>query len=343
MLFRRTRNGLLIDHGTHVVSAARVARLEDNPMVIESAAEFAPADRVGLESWLFETFSGQKGLIPAVCGFNPAHAILRRNGNVNPRRLPEPGYLAGLVNEHARRDSLADWMLAALNPKDGTPLEQAGAPRHGLLLGVPLGEVRRAQENFVKLGILPRRLEYNLLPLLGGVAHCAAHQGLADAIVVSEVEATHTNIFILGKDGVHTPEPLQHGFDSIVDATQKEFGLSTPDFGRIRMEALDDELLERSRRLVRPIARQLKPAVDYYELQTGQRVSSLFCPGLPAKLAWIGEALAASDKLTLFQPDCVAWCERVGISVPSDGSLSLGPRWLGPLSLLARLAPVATP
>ncbi|HYC70848.1 MAG TPA: hypothetical protein VEB66_06555 [Opitutaceae bacterium] len=342
MFFRRTRNGLLIDRGTHLVSVARVSRLDDNPMVIEAAAEFLPGDRAGLENWLFETFTGQKGLIPAVCGFNPPQAILRRNGNLNPRRLNEDGYLAGLVNEHARRDSLADWLLAALNPKDGTQLENAGAPRHGLLLGVPLSEVRRAQEDFVKLGVLPRRLEFSTLPMLGGVAHCAGAQGVPDAIVVCGVEATHTNIFILGKDGVHTPEPLQHGFETIVDATQKEFGLATPDFGRIRMEALDDELLERSRRLVRPIARQLKPAVDYYELQTGQRVSSLFCPGLPAKLAWIGEALAASDKLALFQPDCTAWCERVGLRVPTDGSLSLGPRWLGPLSQLARLTPPAT-
>lgn len=341
MFFRRTRNGLLIDAGTNLVSVARVVRLEDNPIVIEAAAEFALADRAGLENWLFETFSGQKGLIPAVCGFNPPHAILRRNGSINPRRLPEPGYLAGLINEHARRDSLADWLLAALNPKDGTQLEPSGAPRHGLLLGVPLAEVRRAQENFVKLGILPRRLEYNTLPMLGAVAHCAAAQGVPDAIVVCEIEADHTNVFILGKDGVHTPEPIQHGFDTIVEATQKEFALTTREFGRIRMEALDDELFERSRRLVRPIARQLKPAVDYYELQTGQRVSSLFCPGLPAKLAWIGEALAASDKLALFQPDCAAWCERAGLRAPADGSLSLGPRWLGPLSQLARLTPLA--
>lgn len=343
MFFRRTRNGLLINFGTHLVTAARVARLEDNPIVIEAAAEFAPGDRAALENWLLETFVGQKGLIPSVCGFIPPGAVLRRSGNINPRRLPEPDYLSGLVNEHARRDSLADWLLTALNPKDGTQLDPTGAPRHGLLLGIPLPEVRKAQDEFVKLGILPRRLEHSTIPLLGGVAHCAAAQGVNDAVVVCEIEAGHSNIFILGKDGVHTPEQLQHGFDTIVDATQKEFGLDTVEFARIRMESLDDELLERSRRLVRPIARQLKPAVDYYELQTGQRVGALFCAGLPVKLAWIGEALAASDKLALFQPDCAAWCAQVGITLPSDGSLSLGPRWLGPLSQIARLPAPATP
>jgi hypothetical protein len=343
MIFRRAQNGLLLDYGTHAVSLARLSRLEDNPIVIEAAAEFAPSDTAGVDAWLRETFAGQKGLIPTVCGFHPRGAVLRRNGNVNPRRLTEPDYLPGLVNEYARRESLSDWLLAALNPKDGTPLETQGAPRHALLLGVPLPEVRQTQETVVKLGILPRRLEFNTLPMLGGVAHCAAAQGITDAIVVCEIEADHTDIYIIGKDGIHTPEPLQPGLESIIEATQKEFELTTPPFARIRLEALDDELFARSRRLVRPLARQLKPAVDYYELQTGQRVGALFCPGLPVKLAWIGEALAASDKLTLFQPDCAAWCPSIGVRVPEDGSISLGPRWLGPLSQIARLTvPVAS-
>jgi len=343
MIFRRARSGLLINYGTHQVTVARLSRLEDTPIILEAGAEFAPADAAGIETWLRETFAGQKGLIPAVCGFNPPGGLLRRNGNVNPRRLAEPDYLAGLVNEHARRESLTDWLLAALNPKDGTPVEQHGAPRHALLFGVPYADIRRMQESLVKLGILPRRLEFNTLPMLGGVAHCAAAQEILDAIVVCEVESAHTNVYILGKDGVHTPEPLQHGLDAVIETAQKEFALTTPEFARIRIEAPDDELLERSRRLVRPLARQIKPAVDYYELQTGQRVGALFCPGLPVKLAWIGEALAASDKLAHFQPDCAAWCERIGLRVPADGSLSLGPRWLGPLSQLARFTAPATP
>lgn len=341
MFFRRARSGLLIDFSAHQVSVARLSRLEDKPIVLETGAEFARDDMAGVQAWIREAYAGQKGRIPAVCGFHPSGAVLRRNGNVNPKRLSESDYLAGLVNEYARRDSLNDWLLAALNPKDGTPLENQGAPRHALLFGLPHAEIRRTQEDLLKLDVLPRRLEYNTLPMLGGVAHCAATQGINDAIVICEIESTHTSVFILGKDGVHTPEPLHHGLDAIIESGQKEFGLTTSPFARIRLEALDGDLQERSRRLVRPLARQLKPAVDYYELQTGQRVGAVYCPNLPVKLAWIGEALAAADKLTLFQPDCAAWCERVGLRAPPDGSFTLGPRWLGPLSQIARLSAAA--
>lgn len=343
MIFRRVRSGLLIDFGAHQTSVARLARLEENPIRIEAAGELPAGDHVGLEAWLHATFDDQKGLIPAVCGFRPSSGVLRRNANVNPKRIAEPDYLAGLINEHVRRDSLADWKIAALNPRDGTPLDQLGAPRHALLYGVDYHEVRRVQKELVGLGVLPRRLEFSTLPMLGGVTHCAASQGVTDAIVVCEIEAGYSSVFILGKDGVHTPEPLHNGLDAIVEAAQREYALETADAARTRLETIDDDLIERSRRLVRPLARLLKPSVDYYELQTGQRVSSVFCPNLPPRLAWIGEALAASDKLTLFQPDCAAWCERVGLSVPTDGSISLGPRWLGPLSQIARLGQPATP
>lgn len=343
MIFRRVRSGLLIDFSAHQVSVARLARLDENPIRIEATGELDADDAAGLKTWLRETFDDQKGLIPAVCGFRPLSAILRRNANVNPKRLPEPDYLAGLVNEHARRDTLADWKLAALNPKDGAPLQPQGAPRHALLLGIDYAEVRRTQKTLIDLGVLPRRLELSTVPLLGGVIHCAAAQGVMDAIVVCEIEAGYSSVYILGKDGVHTPEPLHNGLDAIVEAAQREFALDSAEAARTRLETVDDDLMERSRRLARPLARLIKPAVDYYELQTGQRVGCVFCPNLPPKLAWIGEALAASDKLALFQPDCSAWCGQVGLTVPTDGSISLGPRWLGPLSQIARfnLAPAS--
>jgi hypothetical protein len=337
MILRRVRSGLLIDFSAHQVSVARLARLEENPIRIESAAELPAGNTPALETWLHETFDDQKGLIPAVCSFRPLSAILRRNASVNPKRLGEADYLAGLVNEHARRDSLSDWKLAALNPKDGAPLDPVGAPRHALLVGIDHAEVRRIQKTLLDVGVLPRRLELSTVPMLGGVMHCAANQGVTDAVVVCEIEAGHSSVYILGKDGVHTPEPLHNGLDSIIEAAQREFALDSAEAARTRLETVDDDLIERSRRLARPLARLIKPAVDYYELQTGQRVGSVFCPNLPTKLAWIAEALAASDRLALFQPDCTAWCEKVGLSIPTDGSISLGPRWLGPLSQVARL------
>lgn len=305
--------------------------------MLEAVAEFSHKDPEGLRAWLRDTFSDTKGYIPAVCGFTPRNAVLRRNASINPRRLAEPGYLPELVNEYARRESLQHWRVAVLNPKDGTPLDTQGVPRPGLLFGIDNADIRAMQEKLVGLGILPRRLELSTLPLIGGVAHCAASQGITDAIVICLIEPDRTHVYIMGKDGVHTPDPLQQGLDDLIEATAKEYTLATPEFARIRMESLDEDLLARSRRLVRPLARQLKPAVDYYELQTGQRVGAVYCANLPARLAWIGEALAASDKLNLFQPDCAAWCEQIGLRVPTDGSMALGPRWLGPLSQIAHL------
>jgi hypothetical protein len=85
------------------------------------------------------------------------------------------------------------------------------------------------------------------------------------------------------------------------------------------------------------LSRHLRPAVDYFEMQTGQRIGALFCAHLPERLSWLEEALAAAVDLEYFSPDYGQWLPSVGLDVPAHALL--GPSWVQPLSLVAQLAP----
>jgi hypothetical protein len=85
------------------------------------------------------------------------------------------------------------------------------------------------------------------------------------------------------------------------------------------------------------LSRHLRPAVDYFEMQTGQRIGALFCAHLPSRLAWIEQALSVAVDLDLFSPDFLAWLPAVGLQtgdspVPSHS-------WLQSLSLVGQLIP----
>ena len=119
--------------------------------------------------------------------------------------------------------------------------------------------------------------------------------------------------------------------------------LSAPDAAAARklLEQPTDELKHHGRRLIRMLSRHLRPAVDYFEMQTGQRIGALFCAHLPERLAWLEEALATAVDLEYFSPDYTQWLPSVGLDAP--GHALLGPSWIQPLSLVAQLAPGGPP
>jgi hypothetical protein len=103
-----------------------------------------------------------------------------------------------------------------------------------------------------------------------------------------------------------------------------------------RLEEANEETVAQGRRLVRILSRHLRPAIDYFEMQTGQRVGALFCSHLPSKLGWLERALAAAVDLDFLTPDMVAWLSAAGLQV--EGAESLGPSWFQALSAIAQLS-----
>ena len=334
---RNKRTGVLLNLTEHSVQLARLGRLDEKPLVVDAFAELAATDDEGILRWLHSTASEHgPGFIAGYCGFHPVERVLLRE-NINPRRFAEPEYLRTLLAEQAKLPTVKDWQVSALHPVDGEPFTVATPPRPGLLLGLPLTPVRETQQRLRKLNIRPRRLEVGTVALLGAVTRHLRHTAYPHAVVACEIGQTQTRIYLIGKDGVHTPAALPHGLLSIEEATMKE--LSAPDIvtARRALGEPTEELRVHSRRLVRMLTRHLKPAIDYFEMQTGQPIGALFAAHLPERLAWLEEALCAAVDLEFLSPDLAAWLPTVGLQL-SPATAVPSRSWFQPLSLVGQLA-----
>ena len=337
MFKRKERHGVLINLTDHCVQVARLGRLDVRPLTVDTFAEISASDAGSVARWLDVNFGDRAGkFVSAYCGFHPSERIFQRDA-INVRRLTDRDFLYNMVAEHAKIISAKAWHVAALNPTDGMPLSTDSNTRTALFMGVPWSAAREAQVRLRDWGVRPRRLELGSAVLLGGLMRYASLTGYPHLIAACEIFRNQTHLYIIGKDGVHTPPPLPHGLLSIEEAAMKE--LSAPDAAAARkmLEQPTDELKHHGRRLIRMLSRHLRPAVDYFEMQTGQRIGALFCAHLPEQLGWLEEALADAVDLEYFLPDHSKWLPSVGLDVP--GHALLGPSWLQPLSLVAQLAP----
>ena len=333
MFHRSSRRSLLIEINPYQILAAGLSRPDQGALILDSAAEFDSGDDVGLRQWLDANFEKQKSWVPVICGFVSSDALLHRE-SLLPRKLAEPDYLANLVKEQYKIENPLLWKLETLSPLEGVPLLPEGTQRPALICGVSHTDVHRVQQRLLDHRLLPYRLEMGTLPLLGAIADYKARRNDKRAIVVVSIEQEHTTAYILGKEGVHTPAAVRHGFSSLVQAARKEFGLTDAAAVRDRLQQADDELLLRATKFVRAIGRDLKPLVDSYEMTTGQPVGEIFCAYLPPALSWIAEPLAQVVGRTPFVMDCPAWLPTVNLQ-PADEVAAFGPHWLGALSLVA--------
>jgi len=339
MFKRKERHGVLINLTDHCVQLARLGRLDVRPLEVDTFAEVAATDAGSVARWLDVNFSDRAGrFISAFVGFHPADRIFQRDV-INVKRLADREFLYNVVAEHAKIVSAKAWHMAALNPGDGMPLTVDSNARMALFMGVPWSAAREAQVRLRDWGVRPRRLELGTTVLLGGLTRYASQTAYPHLIAACEIYRNQTHLYLIGKDGVHTPPPLPHGLLSIEEAAMKE--LSAPDATAARkmLEQPTEELKHHGRRLIRMLSRHLRPAVDYFEMQTGQRIGALFCAHLPERLSWLEEALATAVDLEYFSPDYGKWLPSVGLDAP--GHALLGPSWIQPLSLVAQLAPGA--
>lgn len=98
MLLRRSRSGVIIEVSPFRVLMARVARFGGDGTHLDHVRELPAEDWKGVERELRALFPEHKGYVPGVCGvFSPTRLLQREE--LNPRKLADPAYLAGLLAE----------------------------------------------------------------------------------------------------------------------------------------------------------------------------------------------------------------------------------------------------
>jgi hypothetical protein len=341
---RHARRRLVLEFNPHQVLAAEISRPQRGKVVVEATAEFARQDAAGLSQWL-ETRPWTR----VICGMVPRRGIVQRE-SLQPKRLSEPTYLADTIEEQQKGQFLSatpfkivkpeDWTLRAVDAADGKRLGGDGPPQAAVVCGMANDEVQDVQQRLLDERLIPERIESSLLSLFGAVLRHTAKRSDHRAVAIVVVHQLASTIYILGKEGVHTPTPILHGLGSVEDLAKKEFGIKTDAEVERMLHAGNPQVLQRADRLVRRIGRDLKPVLDSYEMTTGQPLDEIFCAYLPPTLAWLGDALATVTGRVPTTIFCSEWMPTVGLQI-AEGSPVLGTHWIGALSLVANLPETA--
>ena len=337
---RQVRRGLVLEFNPFQVLAAEISRPHRGVVSVDAAAEFERHDIASLNEWIESRVATR-----AICGLVPRRGIVQRE-SLQPRRLPEPGYLADVVEEQQKGRFLSStpfkvlnpeaWTLRALNAVDGRPLNPDAPVQPAVICGIANEEIQEVQQRLLDEGVLPDRIESGLLSLFGAVYRMMERRGEQRAVAIIVIHQVATTVYILGKEGIHTPNPVFHGFTSIIELARKELGFKEDAEVRSHLQNAHPLLVKYGDKLVRRIGRDLKPVMDSYEMTTGQPVDEVFCAYLPPNLAWLGEPLARVTGRMPMTVDCQAWLSDAAVHAGEDCP-PFGPHWLGALSLMADL------
>jgi len=341
MFTRKDRNNILLSLTEHGLRLARVLQLEDRAVTVDQFVELPAGDEEAMRKWLDLVFPDRgTGFLSAYVTFYPADRLISREV-INPRRLDEPNYLPSLVTESAKILSPREWQIGLIHPGDGSELNSESMQRTGLIVGASWNSIRETQELLRHWNFRPRQLELGSVTMLGGLSRHLGLSGYSDAVAACEIGSTQTRLYLLGKDGVHTPPALPYGLLSIEEAVMKELGLPDVQSARVQLESPIDALQTHSRRLVRLISRHLRPAIDYFEMQTGQRIGSLFSAYLPSRLSWLEQALCSAVDLDPFPVKMQHWMKATSVSLTGPEEPVPDHHWMPALGIIAQLNSVA--
>jgi hypothetical protein len=340
LLNRESRRSLLVGLTPYQVLIASLHRREGGTAELDSAVEFDLEDEKGIRAWLDAHIDAGAAWTPVVVGVHSPAMLVQRH-SVQPRRFVEEGYLAELANLSARSDGTGPWKLHLITPLEGEQVPAQGGQRPALLAGISQQAVHDVQQRLLDYRMLPYQLEIAPLALFAALYDRQTRANDPRAVVVVSIAKDQTVSYILGKEGVHTPAPLSHGFTGVVAAARKEMHLNEAQEVSDKLHNPDEETLLRASKFLRPIGRDLKAVIDSYELTTGQPVGDIYFDHLPPSLAWMAEPLAQIVGRPRYEIDCNAWMQDVGMTM-LPGMPAFGPHWLGTLSLLASL-PAAQP
>ncbi len=343
--FTKSRS-LLIEFNSHQVLVAGFTRRRSGPATVDFAAEFDRENTAGLRHWIEGHKDARKRWTTAVAGFLGRQPILQRE-SLSATGLSDPAQLVAGIRDrqHLRFSSSSapfrhvnpeQWTFRALEAVTGEPLPESGPARPALLFGIAHEEVHEIQQQLLDLRLMPQQVEPSFLPLFGTIYQMAEQRGTPGAPVVIGLRGDATDIYILGKEGVHTPGPVNQGLHTLAQQVRKEFALDTDGEGLRRLWVPDAEMRKRAPKVLRNLGAELRTVINSYEMTTGQPAGEIYCAHLPPALAWLGDALVQVLGHERLEVDCRAWMPTAGLQ-PAPDLPELGPHWLGALSLAANL------
>ncbi|HLS27100.1 MAG TPA: hypothetical protein VK041_00505 [Opitutales bacterium] len=310
----------------------RIARIAYGPEggVIEAVGESDVKTAEEAKSFVLDFAKEKPGnLVRAYCAVYPPGRILRNfDFKDGPKNIDLPEMLQQ-VSEKFDIDRSA-YHLAILNADNGSAFEAGKLQKNFFVCGAPYKELQEAQDFLVKSGIYPLRLEIGSIGTIGLLLNQLQLADATNPVLFLEMEGEGTHFLVVSRRRIEMARMLPLGLDSVVAGVRTELGLKDEAAARRIFYSDSFDFREMGPRLVEALAKELQAMVGFYELQTGQSITQMFCGLLPGKLDWLNDTLAQTLGIRRLELDLLLLLKASNLLL-QEAELPLSPQQRGGL------------
>ena len=316
----------------------RLARLDASspPLSIEEISEFkltsdnpdAVADRI-------RTLAEAKanGYMNAVCSVFPKDRLVRQL-QLDCGKGKETEFVIDYLNSHGGID-LNAYSIMCLSAESGKDGDLASFNKKSVLIcGASNASIQSSQEELTRRGVYPARLEIGTIGLIGIIKEILTWKGSTMPALFLEIDVDHANAIIVGANGVEMARRIACGVNDLAEALKDEMRLKDIDAAKKLLSSTDFDLGPMAPKILRKLLRELQSSIGFFEVQTGQSISSLFCLVDGFEVGWMKGSICDLLNLAEFTVDVPVWLRSLGVSLGESVDYSrLDSTWLSLLAL----------
>ena len=299
--------GFFLEFNEHFLLAARTISL-NRPLVIEEMGEAPLDNKAGLTQVLSTVIPDTaKGPVTIICSVRPAKQFIHLAGDEEARQYAAPAALQTFAKSAYASSGACE--LAGVQVRNGLPLDGKSGSRW-LLAGAPQESLAAIQASLKEWNLTPARIESATLSLIGGVLSEQQFSKSTTPVIVWEVGAEASHLYLISGKGFEAAKHLAFGFDKIVEAVQAEMNLKFKGAAaRLFFNEFYD-FAEVGPKIAGRVNTALQPALA--EIAGGTSPVVLLCIGMTSKQAWFNDCMAKALGLTSWQPNLAGMVRQRG-------------------------------
>jgi hypothetical protein len=314
MLAKKTK-GMFIEWGSFTIHCACTNSLEA-PLHVDSLHVLDSSDNAGFAKLVSDHVDRRRSrYLSAHCSVYPDNRFFRRHTLDPSARTKDPALLNDILQSQFRLDPGKN-RFAVINAANGAvfnPEKPVTSQKELLFCGADFASLGQMQLGLTEAGVFPLSMQLGSLSVFGGLRRYRRWQGKSRPVLILEMGADQSQLFIVGQETIDLARPAPFGVSAIYPMVQQELGLKDLESARKLVHAGTFDFSEIGAQLLRRILKELQASVGFYEVQTGQAIANLMVMLLPDTLDWVGRSLAHALAIEPMTFDYAGWLAAEGI------------------------------
>lgn len=331
------KKNFIVEFRPSTIRAARISS-ESSPTVIEEVGEWNWSEG-SIPATEVREFASAKanGFLKAACAVYPKDRLLKKLLVDSPRGK-EVDFVLGHLKESVGVDP-DDFSVFCLSAESGNEVDLSSVNKKDILLcGSARETVEDMQRRMIDCAIYPRRLEMGTIGTVGALKNAIGNEAGRSPVLFLEIDTDFTTAVIVGPKGVEMARKIDCGSKAIALALKEEMNLKDEAAAEKILESQAFDLGPMAPKLLRKLLRELQSSIGFFEVQTGNSVSELFCLKEGESIEWLEASICDLLNLTPLNLDFPVWLEKNGVTFSGEAvAQKLDTRWIGLMALVLEL------